>query len=74
MIGFVLFGFVYAYPQINEVINLPFSYSTIVFSGFILLVFVITPLYWRASTKQAKEEKDIKEKQPWEQSENNKNT
>lgn len=68
VIGFLLVGFVFFYPEINEYLNLPFSYQTIVLVGSLLLMLVVTPLYWRAIYKQGKKEKEknIKSNQPWE--------
>jgi len=69
IIGFLLVGFVFFYPEINKTLNLPFSYKNIVLIGSLLLMLVVTPLYWRAIRKQGREEKENnkKVKQPWEQ-------
>ena len=69
IIGFLLVGFVFFYPEINETLNLPISYKNIVLIGSLLLMLVVTPLYCRAIRKQGREEKENnkKVKQPWEQ-------
>ena len=66
--GFLLFGFVLYYPQINEILQLSISYQTVVIIGSLLLIFVITPLYWRAIYKQGQQKNEFnkKAKQPWE--------
>ena len=56
--GFLLVGFVLYYPAIKETLNLPFSYQTIILTGSLLLIFVVTPLYWRSIYKQGKKEKE----------------
>ena len=68
VIGFLLVGFVFYYPEINEVVKLPISYQTIILISSLLLLFVITPLYWRAIFKQGQKDrlKHKKAKQPWE--------
>ena len=67
--GFILVGFVFYYPEINEMLKLPINYQTIVLVGSLLLLLVIIPLYWRAIRKQGQVEKENnkKSKQPWEQ-------
>jgi len=68
-IGFLLVGFVFYYPEINITLKLPIDYKTIVLIGSLLLILVVTPLYWRAIRKQGHEEKENnkRSKQPWEQ-------
>ena len=68
IIAFALVAFVFAYPFIQSKLNLAFSYSAVVVIGFILLAFVITPLYWKAIVKQGEKDKEkyARPKQPWE--------
>jgi hypothetical protein len=68
VIAFILVGFVFAYSFVQNKLNLSFSYRYVVVIGFIFLVFVITPLYWRAIVKQKKKDKEkyAKPKRPWE--------
>jgi len=67
IISFLLVGFVFFYPQINKILELPFSYHSIVVGGSLLLIFVVTPLYWRAMHKQGQQERENNKrvKQPW---------
>jgi len=67
-IAFLLAAFVLSYPLIKYKLNLSFSHSYVVIIGFIVLVFVITPLYWKAIVKQGEKdnEKNARPKQPWE--------
>lgn len=68
IIGFLLVGFVFNYPIINEILNLPISYQTVVLIYSLLLMLVVTPLYWRDIRKQGKQEKENSNnaEQPWE--------
>lgn len=68
IIGFLLVGFIFYYPEINDILKLPINYQTIVLVGSLLLMLVVTPLYWRAIRKQGREEKENNKesKQPWE--------
>ena len=68
VIGFLLVGFVFYYPEINETLKLPISYQTVVVICSVLLILVVTPLYWRVIFKHGKKEKEMnkKAKAPWE--------
>jgi hypothetical protein len=59
---------VYFYPIINEALGLPVNYKSIVIAAFILLAFLITPLYWRAvKARGLKAKQDAaRPPQPWE--------
>jgi len=67
IIGFLLIGIVFYYPEINEVLQLPISYKNIVLVCSLLLMLVVTPLYWREIRKQGRREKirNKSSKQPW---------
>lgn len=66
--GFVLFGFVYSYPIIKQQFGLTLGYNVVVVVAFVVLGFVLTPLYWKANVKKAEKEKASKKvaNQPWE--------
>jgi uncharacterized membrane protein (DUF485 family) len=66
--SFVLVGFMFTYPHVRSTLNLPISHGAVVSIGFLVLAFVITPLYWKSIMKQAKKEKQnsARVKQPWE--------
>ena len=68
VIGFLLVGFVFYYPEINEILKFPVSYQAVVIICSLLLILVVTPLYWRAIIKHSKKEKEMnkKTKAPWE--------
>ena len=67
IIGFLLVAFIFGYPQINEFLELPFRYKDVVLVGPLVLIFVVTPLYWRAIVKKGKKEREslAAGKQPW---------
>jgi membrane protein YdbS with pleckstrin-like domain len=66
--AFALVGFVFSYPYIQDKYNIGISYKVVVLLGSVVLMFIITPLYWRAIDKDRKEEKMKykRAKQPWE--------
>ena len=68
VIGCLLAGFVFYYQQISEILKLPFSHQAIVLVCSLVLMFVVSPLFWRAIHKQNQHEKENNKtaKQPWE--------
>jgi NhaP-type Na+/H+ or K+/H+ antiporter len=66
--AFALVGFVFSYPYIQDKLNIGLSYKVVVLLSSAVLMFIITPLYWRAIVKNGKEEKMKykRAKQPWE--------
>jgi hypothetical protein len=68
VISCALFGFVYFYPEISERFNLIISYKYIVIIGAVIIMLVITPLWWKSMQTKSKEEREKyhRPEQPWE--------
>lgn len=67
--GFLMVGLAFGYPHIKGWLGLTIPYSAVVVFCFVVLGFVVTPLYWKEITKKGKQERQNEKRaaQPWEQ-------